>query len=323
MNVSTPNSNEEALRLYQELLDRLSTAVLAGDLDTVSGCFSLPTRINTLASTITIETDAELREGYRQLGANLHASGATHFFWLAKMARWVSPNYIEAFHVTHALKNSQPLMEPYHARVMVRFDGENYMVDEVDIQLENTSWPFEPPKLAPGKMSGFDPRKVAQDDARIVETDPLVVYSRFMKTFTACQMNRDFEAWSSMHLYPHTFHTDASDQVVKTPEGHRSFFQMIDNMLNDGRCDRLERVPSRAAFLSGNQICGYHEAIMYRGDEIVFGPVKSRTILQRVGADWYVRSITNAISNDGLPCEAPHVTESLISINSISDRRKS
>ena len=134
--VSTPNSNE-ALRLYQELLDRLSTAVLAGDLDTVSGCFSLPTR--------------STRSRPRSPSKRTRNCGKAIANWAQTRTPAGQPTLLAGEDGAlgqpelHRSLSCDPCVEkltaPHGALPCAghgSFDGENYMNDEVEDPAENT-----------------------------------------------------------------------------------------------------------------------------------------------------------------------------------------
>lgn len=311
-----------ALEIYQACLDRVAEAVMALDLDTIEAAFNLPVQIKTRAATIVVETPRDLRDGYREIGESLRMRNVTDFFWLASTAHWLSPRYIEGFHVTHILRNAEALEKPYHSRTVICETAEGWKVDEIEVGLNNAHFPISVPEIPAGPAFSASGAASPRADVRAIPADPLEIYRAFLNRYTAYNMAHDFEGWASMYLYPHTVHTDAVDKVVKTPEGGRDVFALLSSYIRDGQVDRYERVPTHAVFLNGNQICGYHESTMYRGDDIVIGPVKSRLILQRVGPDWFIRTLTNALSNKGFPFDGAVPSDTLIPLNEIKARRR-
>lgn len=320
---STVQSDDQALLIYQQCLDTLATALLSGDMDTLAAGFNLPVQMQTLAATMVVETEDELRAGYSKMSDRIRSDGVTHFFWLASSARFLGPDYIEGFHSTHRLRNAEPLVPPFHSRAVLKRIGDTWKIDEIKAQIQNTSWPIEVPKGVSAPQDPDELTQIVRRDARAGASDPLDVYRQFLDEYSAHNMSGDFEAWSAMHLFPHTVHYDSLDQVVKTPEGDREFFDMLSNMLKEKNVTEFRRDPTHAVFLSGNQICGYHEGTMYSGDVQVFGPVKSRIILQRVGPTWFLRSISNSISNTSYPYKVPRVSDKLVPLSKISSRRRS
>jgi hypothetical protein len=316
------DGNIDALRIYQESLDTLSRAVMSLDLDGCAALYNLPVQVRTLTGEMVIETDKDLRDGYEVYAQSLIGQGATDLLWLASTARWISPDFIEGFHVTHILRKTMPLTEPYHSRVVMRLVGDTWKIDEIEIQVPKTQWPVMLPSLPDGRAVAQSFFKFARGDARSTVANPLSVYALFLRDYSAFNMAHDFENWSAMHLYPHTTHTDFVDKTIKGPEGNRPFFDMVSRLIREHGCDRFERAPSRAEFLSANQICGYHTGTMYAGDKIVLGPVKSRMILQRVGPTWFLRSVTNAVANDQFPYNEPQVSSELTRLLDIQNRKR-
>lgn len=312
----------EALRIYQQRLDTLARTVLDGDYAATPDFFNLPTQFRTLRAELVIEDAADVVENYRGFHADQVSRGLTDLLWLASDARWLSPDYIEGFHVTHLMRGTTPLYPPYQNRTVLKNVGGVWKVDEFETALSNTKFPLDHLMVRNG--TGVDPQVFASpaQDARSVVADPLTIYRRFLEDYSACNMAGDFAGWSAMHLYPHTIHTEAVDRTIKAPDGIRAFFDMLTQIIRDNGADRLERAPSRAEFLSANKICGYHIGRILRGDEIVLGPIKSRMILQRVGPTWFLRSVTNSVANDVFPYQKPIVSAELIGLRDIQSRKR-
>ena len=199
-------------------------------------------------------------------------------------------------------------------------DG-RWRLDEVETAARKPIWPVEILDMQPEAQIRWNDARFPKEDARTNVSDPLAVYQRFLDAYSVCNMTGDFEAAARMHLYPYTVHTNTIDKTVKAPEGLRDFFDRISDVIQKQGVDRFERKAERAEFLSASKICGYHTGALYRGDTLVIGPIQSRFILQRVGPDWFIRSITNAVANATYPYTEPELSPEMIGLRAIQERQ--
>ena len=313
----------EALEIYQRLIDAVAAELVAGRYAAVTGFFNYPLQFRTQGADMVMELREEMEEGYHSMIEGLRAQGLTDILFLSSRARFLSPGYIEGFHVSHYLSNATPIVPPFNNRTVLRLVDGNWLVDEAESEAFNARWPIDTLKVDPNADLSRVRLHFPREDARTSVRDPLDVYARFLRAYSDRNMAHDFEGWSAMHLYPHTIHTDAVDKTIKAPDGIKPFFDMLSKIIREHDCDWFERAPTRAEFLSANKICGYHTGALYSGEALVMGPIKSRMILQRVGPDWFLRSVTNAVSNDRIPWERPKVSAELIGLREIQARRLS
>ena len=319
----TASGDAHALEIYQGVLDDLSQTLSQGRYDHAPGFFNFPIQFRTQGADMVLETVEEVERGYAVLLESLRGQGMTEILMLASRARWLSPKYIEGFHVSHYLTGTTPLVPPFHNRAVLREVAGAWRVDEAESEASNAKWPIDKIKVADATNLPNARLSFPREDARTSVLDPLDVYTRFLQSYSACNMAHDFDGWAALHLFPHTVHTDAADKIIKTPDGIRPFFEMLSRIIQEHGVDRFERAPSRAEFLSADKICGYHTGTLYRGDTLIMGPIKSRMILQRVGPVWYMRSVTNAVSNEQIPWSEPEVSSTLIGLSEIQGRRLS
>lgn len=269
-----------------------------------------------------VETEADLRTGLLKFGDSLRSQGMNHFIQLAESARYLSDDYIEAFHVTHTLRNAVPVVPAYQNRGIIRKceDGAWRFI-EMDTALANDSWPIVLPRVHAGQLhfvSDNDP----VDDSRVANMTPAVLYQECLDRFTAANMAHDFDQWCENCFFPHTVHTEQIDATINEPSDIWPFFEMISNIIRDKSIDRFERVLDHAEFLSGSLICGYHNGILYSNDEPILGPIQSRMIFQRVGTRWLKTSVTNSVANAEFPFAEPVPSDGLVTLRQIQERTR-
>ncbi len=310
-----------AQTVYQETLDILSRALMVGDWEVAQARIKLPHVQRTQSTEIVVETTEDLIIGLTAFRAALQGRGATHLVRLATDAEFMSENYLAGHHVTHTLNNAVPVVESYANRMVLLREDDIWKVLEVESMLDNPHWPIHIPHVRrDGADTGALPS--TETDARRQSVDPLTIYQSFIDELTEATAEDDFEAYCSCLLFPYSAHTEALDTIIAAPEEVRPFFDMLRRELDKRGADRLERCAERAEFISSDLICGYHSTDFYAGEVSVFGPIKSRMVLQRKGTSWYLKSVTNSLSNNRFPYNVPKPAKALVTLRTIQERTR-
>jgi hypothetical protein len=311
-------SQDEALTIYQECLDECSQALLDGDESIVDKRFRLPIRRRTLTSSVVLETPEDTKAALRMFSDALRSQGMNQLIRLATKAHYLSPDYIEGWHITHTLRNGSRLLDPYENRfILHRVDGV-WRVVEMNLALSVPAHVYGFPRA--GEASNVVSFAARQDDARRDTKSPMSIYQAFLDRFCEANMSEDFAAYLNLLKFPVGLHIDRTDAIVATEEEARFHFEQTTRMVKSYKPDRFDRIAEDAEFLSGKRICGYHRANIYRDNELVMGPVRSRIVLERVGVDWYMISATNAVSNASFEYDQPEPSDRLLTLKEISGR---
>ena len=315
------NMDHAALTLYQEALDIMSDAILACDLEMLQTRIKLPYRSVTLNSDTIIETRDDLRAAWLEFGRSLQGLGVNQFIRLASDAEFMSADYIQGYHVTHTLRNGTRVVPSYSNRMVLQRIGEVWKLTEVDSAVKSLSWPMSSVRVPDGSVDliGFSS---AENDIRRSAAEPIAVYQRFLDALTRATFEDDFDAYCARCSFPYSTHGESDDTILRTPEDVRPFFAMLRKLLHDLQADTFERSAAQAEFLSGNQICGYHTTTMSRNGVTVLGPIQSRMVLERTGADWKLKSVTNTVANEHFPYAEPEPSEQLVTIRQIQERQR-
>jgi hypothetical protein len=308
--------------IYQAILDNLSRVIGSPDLASVLDYVKLPIVVRTAAAELIVETETDLRSGLLQFGNSLRSQGMNHFIQLAESARYLSDDYIEAFHVTHTLRNAISVVPPFQSRAIVRkCDDGRWRLTETNTTLANDSWPIVLPRVHAGElqlMCDSDP----DDDIRVANLTPGVIYQECLDRISAANMAQDFDLYCNYCHFPHTFHTEKIDAVINEPADILPFFDMVSNIIIEKNVDFLDRVLESAEFLSGDLICGYHNTTLYSKNEPVLGPIQSRMIFRRVGTRWLQTPVTNSVANAEFPYAEPVLTDGLVTLRQIQERTR-
>ena len=308
-----------ALDIYQSWLDATSAAILNGDLDVVIKHFALPYTHKSLDGTMLVETQAELELGQKTYGNTLKGLGATDLIRIASRAEFLSDDYIEGYHVSHALKNASPVIDGFPNRAVLRrsADGQWRLI-EIESAIRDISWP-----VAYLKTESRLPSSEGQllYDARREGLDPLAEYQRFLDDMTRVMADAQLDAYLAMHDFPFQVHTESVDSFERWEKEASDFFHHHAEHMDRLGADTLVRRADHAEFIGPDQMCGYHTAYHTKDGVDVLAPVKSRMILNRVGEDWKMKTVVNTIV-ETVSEEEIVVTENLVTHRQIHERTK-
>lgn len=309
------------MMIYQDTLDALSDAVMTGDTELALARTKLPHLRRTLSSETIVETEEDLINGLMMYGQAVKGQGATHLVCLVTEAEFLSEKYITGHHMSHMLRDATPVMESYASRMVLIHDEGAWKMLEMDSTLNNIHWPAYIPRLRQDAASKIPP-PLPEHDVRKLSLDPLTIYQTFIDDLSEANNRNDFDLYCSYLMFPYSSHTEISDTVISAPEDVRPFFDMVRDTLDEHACDRLVRRGRDAEFISSDLICGYHDTELCAGDETLFGPVRSRMVLQRTGQSWYLKSVTNSLQNSEFPYNVPRLSNALVTLRTIQERTR-
>ncbi|MGC3939231.1 hypothetical protein ACOTTU_15615 [Roseobacter sp. EG26] len=314
-------TSAEAMSIYQGVLDALSTATMMGDVATALERTKLPYLRRTVNSEVIVETEEDLAEGFKVYGATLRGLGVTNWVRLATDASFLGENYIAGHHVTHSLKDATPVIETYASRMVLMLEDGIWKMLELESMLSNSKWPIHVPRVAQDASRHFGASS-AEDDVRKHAVAPLTLYQTFIDGLSEANNADDFETYCSFLMFPYTWHTERSDVVIRSQEEVRLFFDDLRESVVAQGGDHLVRYAEKAEFISGDLLCGYHATEFCSGMKSVYGPIKSRMVLKRQGTDWYLKSVTNSLSNTKFPYIVPKPAKALVTLRTIQERTR-
>ena len=311
--------NARAEDIYQSLLDGSADAALSGDVETLSKFVSLPIRHTRGGQSVLIETPEDFAIGRISFSQSLRAYGVNQFIRLTSEAEYLSEDYIEGHHVTHALRNATPVVPSFASRMVIKRIGDAWKVTEVESTIVGDTWPLKILKLPSDPLARCDG---VTDDARRKSSEPLSLYQTFLNGMTRANVTQDFDSYCKLCKFPFSTHGASHDVIIHGPSDVKPFFEMLTALIEDNKLDDFLRIADHAEFISGDQMCGYHTSRFLRDGNDALAPIKSRMILRRVGIRWFIESITNAISNDQFPYNVPIAENDLVTQREIQERTK-
>jgi len=312
-------SDEAAKTIFQEVVDKVSAAVLAYDEAALCEIIALPTRMTTQNAETVFETPEDWLALTLRVHRGLQSLGVNHHMRLVQRASFLSENYIEGFYDTHSLRNAVPMAPSYANRATLsKVDGV-WKFGMMDAEISNTRFPFTTPRLQEYDRALFQPELI-EDDPRRADTSPLAIYQSYVDALTEAEVNNDFDAWCALMEFPHGLHRTDVDEWIESPEQLRRHFDWMCAEKDLAGATKVIRKASRAEFISGTSICGYHQCLAQQGDEHVLEPVAARHILRRTGTKWCAVSITNSLKNSQFPFVRDDPHNPLVSLKAIEER---
>lgn len=130
-----------ALMLYQDALNLVSAAVLAGDFDAYADRIDLPYLIHTSNARLLVESREALRPTFDALHDVLKSRGVTHYERLAREADFVDQDRIEGWHRTHLIANGESIKPPHVSRHTIVRRGRDWLFSEAHYQVMADRWP--------------------------------------------------------------------------------------------------------------------------------------------------------------------------------------
>lgn len=312
---------DNAFEIYQDILDRLSSAFMALDYPVIFQYIALPHVRRTQHSETIIETTEDLEKGIRLHHQSIRVLGVDSYIRLTTSAEFLAPDYIEGFHDTRALRGAMPMIPRYHNRSVLRRFGGSWKIVEIESNVRNPSWPFAPLRVSEADEPLFHDHR-NEKDARRDRIDPVDVLSRFLDALTQSNQADDFDAYCNLVDLPAGFHSAHEDRVLQTRSQLRQVFDMLRATMALSEDARLHRTAIAAEYVSADQIVGYYDSCVLANDAVHYGPVKARVVLKQIDGNWKLKSATNAVRLTDEFSAAPEVVNTLPTELEIKERTK-
>jgi hypothetical protein len=289
---------EQAVDIYQTHLDVSTRFVFKGDATGYLDHVQLPFVFRTAQGAEVVETAADMAGDIARIHASLTALRTTDYHRIARSARYLDDSTIEGFHVTYALHNAVPVLEPYESRMILRHAGGVWKASFAEHELSN---PILSHRSAQAMHGVFSSRwNTPPSHGRRSQLEALPLYRSVVKKIAEHASGTDADAWYACYTQPYTVHYDEGDGVIETADQSRRFHTLLHEAMDNCGADTLTVKPTSAIFLSDDRLLGYHNATLTRNEETLFGPVQSRMILVEENGNWLCNSVSNALSTSAL-----------------------
>lgn len=320
MPIDGPAPMRDPHLIYQDWLDLTSSALMTGDVEGFASRCSLPFIMRTSGTETVLESIDDLRGDTANVVQALKDLQVTNYIRLVKQARYIDEATIEGWHTTYALRNATAVTPTYGNRMILRLMDGGWKVTEADHELSGNRLPLTLLRSDPGCFEQAWAAAKSDISATHARAEP--IYQVFLDSLSDTVNTPSFDGWCAHFTFPHAIHYDATDHSAKVPDDVRTFFDMIVEQMRETGANRMIRSARYAEFLSGDRIFGYHETIIVKGDQTVFGPVQSRMMLTYEEGQWKCSSVTNSLSQE-TPKEAEFkVSNRLPTMREIQERMR-
>ena len=104
------------LTIYQDALNNVSAAVLAGDFAAFVAMFDMPYMMQTDTERLVATTGDDLFPVFQEVHQVLNSLGVTHYERVARKADYVARNRIEGWHFSHPIADGARVAPPNSGR---------------------------------------------------------------------------------------------------------------------------------------------------------------------------------------------------------------
>jgi hypothetical protein len=129
------------LSIYQDAVNVVSSAVLAGDFPAFIVMFDLPYLMHTDSQRVLTATEAELRAYFQTLHHELKSRGVTHYERVAREADYVARDRIQGWHFTHQIADGVHVAPQHTGRETLVLRGDRWLFSESYYPTQTGPWP--------------------------------------------------------------------------------------------------------------------------------------------------------------------------------------
>lgn len=130
------------LSIYQDALDVVSRATLAGDFAGYLEMMDLPYLLCTLEADFVLHTPEELEPVFRSVHDALQKNEATHYERIAREASFARADRIEGWHFTHVIAHGERVIAPWAARQALVLRPQGWRFSEAHYPFHADRLPF-------------------------------------------------------------------------------------------------------------------------------------------------------------------------------------
>lgn len=130
------------LDIYQDALDAVSRATLAGDFPAYLAKMDLPYLLCTLEADFVLHGPEDLRPVFRSVHDALRANKATHYERIAREASYARADRIEGWHFTHVIADGERVIAPWAARQVLVRRPQGWLFSEAHYPFHADRLPF-------------------------------------------------------------------------------------------------------------------------------------------------------------------------------------
>lgn len=203
-----------AIAIYQQWLDEVGELVMAGECHRmIDRHVTLPYLHRSLDTEMVVETAEEMTTGWSGFADFMRTNGTTHYIRTCRSASFLSDDYIEGTHNVYMMRDSQPVVDPYYGRMVLRKKDGCWRMCETASAVWHSRWPIRTlrtPTIAVDAFTGTG------QDARRLGKDPKSILQDFLEKLSGDLQREDHAPVFDRIDFPATCFTTADSLEISS-----------------------------------------------------------------------------------------------------------
>lgn len=271
--------------IYQDLLDRMSRALFARDLETWLDGLVLPHRMTTCDGSIMLETPEDVAITFADYVGALDKLGVVRMERTCEIARSSEPGRIEGYHSTAMFREGDEPLPVYTVKwVLCECADGQWRVSKGDSALSADTWadiPYHRISLFRRADSDGDLRLRRQFQAYLDRIDTTLLHGNFTE-------------WQHAFKLPFVVETPTGQTIIDTTKRLRIAFDLYTDAFRIHRVTDFTRVIRTAEQIDENFMMATYRAHLMSGPHYVIEPWNGALTLRREDGRWYITKLIGA-----------------------------
>jgi len=277
-----------AKAIYQDLLDRLSRAMMQRDMTAWVNAMALPHQMTTCDGKLVLETKRDIEISFADYMSAFMRLGIARMDRICEIARVSEPGRIEGYHTTAMFDRDGAPFPVYTVKwVLIEHEDECWRVAKSDSALSADTWSDIPHH----DLSLFQ-REDTSDEQRLRKT-----VQAFLDRIDTTMLYGNFEEWKRAYKLPFVVETKKEQSIIDSVEKLRQEFALYNEAFRINRVSDVTRVVRTAEVIDDDLIIATYRAHIMSGASYVVEPWNGALTMRREGGQWYITKILRALGH--------------------------
>jgi hypothetical protein len=291
----------EATHIYQNLLDKLTQALLTRDRAAWVEGIAIPHQLTTADGKLVHETVREVEIGFADYVGALARLGVTRMHRSCDIAQETEPGRITGFHTTEMFRSGGEALPTYSVGwTLLKGREGNWKVAKADSALSADQWQDIPYN----DLTQFQ-REDTDSELRLRR-----VIQQHFNRIDLTFLHGDFEEWCRAYKLPLIIETRLGQTLIDTKEKLRADFDLYRHEFSIHRVTDVTRVIRTAELIGDTLMMATYRAHVLSGAHYVVPPWNGAVTMRQEENRWYITKILNALGHANWHQDArdPHET---------------
>lgn len=280
-----------AIEIYQRVIDRLTAAQSAKDVEMAAHLLCVPCHVKVPNSEMTFDTPEMVRIGFVRYSEIYAFDKLTRLNRVANTATYRAEDCIVGYHTTEGLREDGSEMKPFDTQMtLFRIDG-RWMIGGMDSTAEPSAWAY---------LTSQDDTPPGPPGQTFVdfETPEKNVLLHVIEVISAAFLSADAEGWVRNVILPFTMRSrDGVVQTFETEEEMRADFERYISEFSALGVTDIVRQITDARTVEEGVIEGTCRTYILSGAVPVVPAWSSRMRIMRQGGMWRLGYLEHALGH--------------------------